>query len=249
MIIIKRFLIFIGVALIASCSLSPEKKVTSEKNTTEKITTEKTNPNRPDAAVGLAESKISDFTLNKSSFYGYRLLEPIPTFTSRVNIQQDIYTGGTKYILPDPENSFSLITLYQNNGLLTRITLIRKDTSSSQSNAFYQMLIDQAEKKYPKDILVDSRIGAYMHFYNSEEEWKRKYEEFIENKKNYDPYQVSLVNFHYGLHDSLKSISFDQYPGKKNETYVKVDYITSNYEEAVISKIETLETASGISDL
>lgn len=244
MIIIKKVFLFIGFTLLASCSLIPEKQVPPEKTTTETII-----KNKPEVSVDLVEQKVPDFTLNKASFYGYKLLQPIPRFDSKVTIQKDIYTGGTKFILPDPENAFSFITLYQNNGMLTRLTLTRKDTNSSQSSAFYQMLIKQAEKKYPKDILVDSGIGAYMHFYNSEELWKRKYREFLENKKNQDTYHISLDKFYYGLHDSLKTVSFDQFPGQKNETYVKVDYITSNYEEAVIGEIEKLETASGISDI
>lgn len=244
MIIIKNAILFIGFTLLASCSIIPEKEAPPEKTTTKII-----NETKPEVSIDVAEQKVSDFKLNKSSFYGYKLLEPIPRFASKVTIQKDIYTGGTKFILPDPQNAFSFITLYQNNGVLTRLTLTRKDTHSSQSNAFYKMLIKQAEQKYPEEILVDSGIGAYMHFYNSKEQWKTKYREFLENKKNEDIYHISLDKFHYGLHDSLKTVSIDQFPGKQNETYVKVDYITSSYEEAVIGEIEKLETASGISDI
>ncbi len=188
--------------------------------------------NVPQTYAQQADQAMSGYRLNKVAFYGYELQKPTPTLPSGVSVQFDKQSGGNKYIFPDPKGSFTFITLYENAGILTRITLTRADTSSSQSDRFYDNLLENARESYPANVLVNSGIGAYMHFLNDPDEWRKKYVEYLEKQDDKSMYATKRKQFHYGLHEFLRTVSFDQFPGQANKIYVSADYVAVDYEQA-----------------
>jgi len=179
-----------------------------------------------------AKQDMPAYLVNKNQFYGYELLNPVPALLTGTKVQFDKQTGGNKYVFPDPKKAFTFITLYETNGILTRLTLSRADVSTSQSEQFYQMVMKNAEKTYPDKVLVNSGIGAFMHFINNPNEWQSQYAEYLQAKNKKAMYKLNTKGFNYGLHESLKTVSFNQFAGEKNKVYVVVDYITSEYERA-----------------
>ena len=198
--------------LLAACSSEPPKYYSIEDN---------------------ARQNMANYRLDRNEFYGFTLLQPITNTPAGTAVKIDEQTGGKKYIFKDPEQTFSIITLYESAGVLTRITLARSDESARQSEQFYQNLLDQAKQDYPKNIFVDSGIGAYMHFLNDSDAWVKEYADFESAKLDKKQRYSSVARpFSKGLHQSLATISFNQFAGKANKTYVMVDYITIQYQIA-----------------
>lgn len=188
-----------------------------------------------------ADRDMPSYSLNKSVFYGYQPGRPLPPLPSGVSIQFDKQSGGNKYVFADPKGTFTFITLYETGGLLTRVTLTRKDTSASQSNDFYKMMLQTAADSYPKKVLVDSGIGAYMHFDNDPDKWRENYVVYLEKKDQKNMYKLGRQGFHLGLHESLKTVSINQFAGRESKYYVTMDYVTAAYEQAAKNAIKGLQ--------
>ena len=176
-----------------------------------------------------ADSLISNYSITKNSFYGYELLKPLPQI-SNVSAKVDSQTGGSKYVFPDPKKNFSVITIYVNDGVITRLTLAKAHDSGVASDKFWNLIIEQANESYPKEILRHSGIGSYIKFLNSPQTWKERYREHF-SKKAAGDYSYMGKTFDYGYHPSLASISFDQFSGKEGKVYITIDYITSQYRQ------------------
>ena len=188
---------------------------------------------------------LIEYKLSKTSFYGIQLNKPLDTLPSGTRIRFDKQSGGNQYIFPDPKNAFTQITLYQTDGIVTRMKLIRQDETTYKADRFYQMVLDNTSKAYPDKIVVDSGIGTYIQFENDLDQWQEKYAEHlaVQNSDNY--LSNSRRKFHYGYHEFLKSVSIDKFYGTDNKVYVTVDYITKDYLQAVDKQLLGLSLTLG----
>lgn len=179
-----------------------------------------------------SSSDIDLYTVSRNNFYGFEFMQPPSNIPTNAAVQIDTNTGGKKYIFADSSKVFSVITAYVNNGKLTRLTLGKSHTRGADADKFWHMILDKAKETYPRGIVVNSGIGAYIRFKNSPGEWNQEYLEF--KRKN------SMEPFNQGYHKYLSSIAFDLFAGKDRKIFVSVDYVTSAYQQARDSKTHYL---------
>ena len=187
----------------------------------------------PEKQSGDGSKGFAYYTVSRNNFYGFDLLERPANIPANAKAQIDANTGGKKYIFADSGNVFSVITAYENDGKLTRLTLGKSHASASEADKFWRLILDKAKETYPREIVVNSGIGAYIRFANSREDWNQQYREFKNTR--------SMEAFNVGYHKHLSTIAFDQFAGKDGKIFTTIDYITSAYQAKRGTKTDSLK--------
>jgi hypothetical protein len=152
--------------------------------------TQRTNPTLDFAAQ--AEQDFPRYKIEKKEFYGFRLTEPIdirtfdiisPPETKDKNTEGDIYT------VKDINNNFDRIRITLNNGLLSKIQLMKFFNNYLEADNFARVVYQKSKETYPQECFEynknaeNNNYSFAIYFSNDKEKWKSSYIHYMDFKK------------------------------------------------------------------
>jgi hypothetical protein len=102
---------------------------------------------------------------------------------------KDKNTGGDIYIVKDPSNNFDRIRIILNNGLLSKIYLMKFFDNYLEADNFTRVVYQKSKETYPPECFEHNKstenknYSFDLYFHNTKEEWKNSYISYLDFKK------------------------------------------------------------------
>ncbi len=187
------------------------------------------------------KSDYQDYVINKNTFYGIDFSKSGTIYKSFASkIVTDKATGYKTYISPDPQKSFSTISIcLDEKEMPAKLSLTKVFNNEYEAREFFNIIWSSISEKYPADIFYKnfSNGGRIIdaEFFASIDDWQRKQDKKAQYKRKF-PYSKVMDHFPpMGINRWLHKMQFDQFKVGEGVFLVTVEYQSHRYRRKVVS--------------